>query len=364
MTRDRLGYVAALDGVRALAIILVLGRHAFGFPSGGFLGVDLFFVLSGFLITSLLLEEHAATGRVSLRRFYVRRARRLLPALLVLLAVYVAVASALGEHPLVPALEGLFYCANIAAAIAWHSTPVAHLWSLAAEEQFYLVWPPLLVLALRRRRRLLAPLLILLLVALAVYRAELAVHGVSGIRLDYGPDTRADGILVGCLFAVWHANGAAWLRSASRAVLLWGSGCVAFWVFTLNPGSLILHEVLLPLIAVYFAALVYTATTASALAAVLAARPLTYLGEISYSLYLWHIPILYIVIGTQLKPDALWSPAAVAASVAAAAISTRFVERPFRRRSSAPLREAPLGGQSRIRAASSAGQPLATRSTA
>jgi peptidoglycan/LPS O-acetylase OafA/YrhL len=160
----RLGHVPALDGIRGLAIALVVSMHAFGFPAGGFIGVDLFFVLSGFLITTLLLEEVEATGRISLRDFYERRVRRLLPALLVLLIVYSVVEAARGRSVL-PAVAGLFYFSNFSNFLhltAWRTNALDHLWSLAEEEQFYLVWPPILIL-LVRWRRLLAPLLLLVL---------------------------------------------------------------------------------------------------------------------------------------------------------------------------------------------------------
>src|SRR5262249_25897924 len=143
---ERLGYRPALDGVRALAITGVVLAHAYRWPPGGGFGVDLFFVLSGFLITTLLLEEHAAHGRISLVDFYRRRAFRLLPALYTLLLVYLAIVVVRGEftewfRPL-SALAAFFYATNLVEATGWGiDGPVRHLWSLAAEEQFYFVWP-------------------------------------------------------------------------------------------------------------------------------------------------------------------------------------------------------------------------------
>ncbi len=155
-SRARLGYVPALDGVRAVAVLLVVACHALSMP-GGFLGVEIFFVLSGFLITTLLLEERQAQGRLGLRSFYIRRVWRLYPALAALLAAWL-VLSALGLTPLPPAGEAVgvlvsgTYLAN--AANAWFfPLPIGlqHLWSLALEEQFYLLWPPLLALVLYKR---------------------------------------------------------------------------------------------------------------------------------------------------------------------------------------------------------------------
>ena len=162
----RLGHVPALDGLRGLAILLVIGGHYFLMPrGGGGTGVGLFFVLSGFLITTLLLEEHAATGRIRLGAFYVRRARRLLPGLALLLASYLvgAIVEGRARVALRAIAAGGFYTANIAQAYWPHlmgREPIGPLWSLAEEEQFYLVWPALLILLLawKLRERYLAAL--------------------------------------------------------------------------------------------------------------------------------------------------------------------------------------------------------------
>jgi peptidoglycan/LPS O-acetylase OafA/YrhL len=158
----RLGYVPALDGLRGIAILLVLGYHV-GWIPGGFLGVDVFFVLSGFLITTLLLEEWGQSGAIDLRAFYVRRVRRLLPALLVLLATlgmlaaFEAADGRVGEGEAIASsiTVCLLYVANIWRASGHFLTgPLTQMWTLAQEEQFYLLWPPLLLLGLRFRVRL------------------------------------------------------------------------------------------------------------------------------------------------------------------------------------------------------------------
>jgi peptidoglycan/LPS O-acetylase OafA/YrhL len=180
----RLGYVPALDGLRGLAVLLVLVAHFVGIL-GGSLGVDLFFCLSGFLITTLLLEEFDHSGRVSLRTFYVRRARRLLPALVVLLVVCLAASTIEGHRQFaVAAMTGL-YTGNIVQAF-WQPVSVAgsglaHLWTLAEEEQFYLLWPVMLVaIAARRRPAVWIGGLIAILVA---YRIGLAAGGANHVRL-------------------------------------------------------------------------------------------------------------------------------------------------------------------------------------
>jgi peptidoglycan/LPS O-acetylase OafA/YrhL len=329
---ERLGYRPALSSIRGVAIALVVGVHAFSFPHGGFLGVDLFFVLSGFLITTLLLEEDVGEGRISLRRFYERRARRLLPALFVLLGLYTPIAAALHQDVLLPTLGGLFYFSNFLVASDLKTTGLTHLWSLAAEEQFYVLWPPLLIFMLRRPgfRKLLAPLLGVLLVALAVHRIQLTLHGGVGISLDYRPDTRSDGIIVGCLFAVLRANGWRALLPVCRWVLLLSAPLTLMLLWSLRPGSVAVH-LMLTFIVLCFGAFVTLAVEANAVARVLAVRPLIYLGRISYSLYLWHLPILAALLGLDLGFDPIWSPLAVAATIAVAVVSTHFIEEPIRR---------------------------------
>ncbi|HEX4518281.1 MAG TPA: acyltransferase [Gaiellaceae bacterium] len=316
----------ALDGLRAVAITLVVCVHAFGRPSGGYLGVDLFFVLSGFLITRILLEEHDRLGRISLRSFYARRARRLLPGLVAMLAVYSVVAASVGEHPLVPTLEGLLYCTNFFVAFGGETSPVNHLWSLAAEEQFYFVWPLALVALLRFRRQWVVPTLLGILGAAAVYEVVLTVGGANGVRLDYGPDTRADGLIAGCLLAAcWSKRKRPRVRLAAVAA----TPVIVLCLIKLQPTTPALHLGILTLIALYFAALVQIATEDGMFARVLAASPVAYLGRISYSLYLWHLPII-VALGAATASVGV-GIAAVAISLVAAAASYHFIEQPFLR---------------------------------
>jgi peptidoglycan/LPS O-acetylase OafA/YrhL len=212
---QRLRYLPALDGLRGVAIALVVSWHAFGWPARGFLGVHLFFVLSGFLITTLLLQEWQQRGTISLRSFYRRRALRLFPGLAALLVAYTAlhlVRSVVGtaEHDLATALKAVAYSAFYVTNVVQASgvvlpVPLNHLWSLAAEEQFYLLWPLLLVLALRFR----APVglveagLVGAVGLVALERVRLGVEDASFARLYYGPDTTFDPILIGCLLGLW-----------------------------------------------------------------------------------------------------------------------------------------------------------------
>ena len=321
----RLGYVPALDGLRGVAILGVLGVHLFGL-SGGFYGVDLFFVLSGFLITTLLLEEHDRSGHVSLRAFYIRRARRLLPALGAVL-VLIAVVGPLYYSPglLASIVASGLYAANIVRGFGRSdflaATPAAHLWSLAQEEQFYVLWPVAL-LALRRRltERRLITLLAAGFVALVLYRATLAMASAGWHRLYYAPDTHMDGLVLGCLLAYARRRGL-----TTVPVL---AGCVACVViaaaFVLGAQTVVWSVGGLPVVEVAAAALVLAALSPGPVAAVLSARPLVWIGALSYSLYLWQLPAMWLTGWTD-----PWT--ALALTAALTLVSYYVIERPLRR---------------------------------
>jgi peptidoglycan/LPS O-acetylase OafA/YrhL len=345
----RLGYRPALDGVRGIAIAIVVAFHAFGWPGEGTLGVDLFFVLSGFLITTLLLEEHAATGRISIRGFYGRRARRLLPALLVLLAPFLLVAAtvttvgSLGSPLIVGLASALTYTSNIvvaadpSAASAW----MIHLWSLAAEEQFYILWPLLLIVLMRvGGLRLVGRALIGLLMVAVVYRLQFLARGASIERLYYAPDTHADSLLVGCAFGCYFSRGRLplWILSSTRvqevvSALSLGLIIAAAVLLGHVPERLSYELQLVPtafaLVAGVF--IVCAVTGGSIVVRGLSVRPLVFLGRISYSLYLWHVPLLVAIAGVHRGVE-VRTIAAVAVALVVATCSWRFVETPFLRR--------------------------------
>ena len=280
------GRVPALDGLRGVAILLVLSYHCFTHPSGGFYGVDLFFVLSGFLITSLLLEERARTGAVDLRAFYIRRARRLLPALFAFLVVVTPFLAARPSTLVRDLAAVLLYATNIVRAGQSHGlTLIGHLWSLAEEEQFYFVWPAVMLLVLKRWPGRLVPVLAATLVALVGYRTGLLLSGASHQRLYFAPDTHADPLIVGCLLAALARTRrlvvpgwAALTAVAMLALLAALSTPYAAWSLVLG----------LPAVSLASAVITAAATDAgSLLARVLSCRPLVWLGLISYSLYIW-----------------------------------------------------------------------------
>ncbi len=317
---ERLGYVPGLDGVRAIAVIAVMAFHGgISRASGGFLGVDVFFVLSGFLITSLLLGEARHAGTIRLGSFWARRARRLLPALLLVLCfvgLYAWLAVPQGTYPglRLDSLATLFYVANwhfilegqsyFTAALA--PSPLTHTWSLAIEEQFYLVWP-LVVLALVKLRRGPASLLCVALLGTAastIWMAVLYRHGVNPTRLYYGTDTHAMGILCGAALAAAFAllsRGAdpAGLRARGAASVgvqaggLAGLLVLAYLFVEVTGKTAWLYQGGFLVAGLATAAVLTSVVTAprGPLAVVLGWRPVRYVGRISYGLYLWHYPL-------------------------------------------------------------------------
>ena len=365
-------YLPALDGLRALAVVAVLLYHAgLTRAAGGFLGVDVFFVLSGFLITSLLLGEHAREGRISFGRFWSRRARRLLPALFLMLgavAVYGALLAPPGSLADLrrQALATLAYGANWNQIFSGQGyfaqlaapSPLLHTWSLAIEEQFYLVWPLLLtaLVALGRRgkgdpdgarrgaRRLL-PLLAFSLAGAAASATAMALlfHGGAGVnRVYYGTDTRSQDLLVGAALAAlvqmrrnpWAAPGTRPRRVALGVAGGAGLAVVVAASTLANGSSGWLYRGGFAGVAVATAALLgaVALVPASPWGRVLALAPVRYVGRISYGLYLWHWPVFLVLDGdrTGLAGAALVAVRLAAAAVVAVA-SYHLVEAPIRR---------------------------------
>jgi peptidoglycan/LPS O-acetylase OafA/YrhL len=334
--------VAALDGLRGLALVIVVVSHAAPqWLPGGFLGVDLFFVLSGYLITAGLLVEQGRTGRIALGRFVARRFRRLGPALLLLLGVPLLFAAAAGGDlagNLIDAAAIVAGIANWTLALGYdHPGPLAHTWSLSVENQFYLVWPlalPLLAAGGARRARL---LLVAAILGLAAWRVWLLFQGASPMRLFEGADTRAGALLMGGLLAWLTQRGSAradrWLdRAAALSLPVLGLGTAA--CLTVDWTDPLLFEGGLEVAALASALLVAACLSRRQTQArrLFEAAPARRLGEISYGVYLWHFPLIWTIAG---NPETASPPAvlfAVLLSLVVATASYEWVEQPLLRR--------------------------------
>ncbi|MEH0108740.1 acyltransferase family protein [Tersicoccus sp. MR15.9] len=354
---DRPGHIGGLDGLRALAVVAVLLYHLS--PSllpGGYLGVDVFFVVSGFLITSLLIRERERTGTLALGRFWLRRARRLLPALAVVVAVSVALGFLVGRDLLVgigrQTLGALTFSNNwleIAAGSSYfaHTSPqlFVNFWSLAVEEQFYLLWPFLFLglVALPVRWSTRAWIAAGAALVSALMMAVLYTPGTDATRVYYGTDTHAFGLLLGVALAFAWAGG----RGLDLGRALWRHRRVPISV-----GSLVLLIGAMTVVAsdgafayrggILLTCLITTVLVltllegASPVQRMLDSRPVAWVGERSYGIYLWHWPAL--VIADALVPTAIGSTGwwtvrilALVVTVVVSALSYRWLEVPIRR---------------------------------
>ncbi len=348
-------YMPGLDGLRAFAVVAVLGYHlGVPFLTGGLLGVGMFFTLSGFLITFILLRTWDQRGDLHLRVFWLRRARRLLPAVILLLVV-VLVATALVAPTDFPAraresVAAMFYVSNwttIAADTSYFDAfngpgTLDHLWSLAVEEQFYLVWPLLLLAmltGLKGRVRRVA--LVTLGIALASFLLMMVVAdpGFDNTRAYEGTDTRAGGLLLGAALAmVWRPDRLQAVIAPRARLIVDGLGVAALavlsWqVVTTDPFSLSLYRGGLFVLSVATALLVAVVVhPASRVARVMGAKPLVWIGERSYGIYLWHLPVIVFTPDTVLADAPLLRGAMqVVLGVGLAAVSWTVVEDPIRK---------------------------------
>lgn len=365
--------IPALDGVRAIAVALVLADHG-GVPglSGGFLGVDVFFVLSGFLITSLLIDEIGRTERIGLKDFWIRRARRLLPALLVMVLTVVTLRELFTPESTAnlrtEAVAAFFWVSNwafVAARTDYFSqgatpSPLQHTWSLGVEEQYYVLWPLLVAAAVAG----LAALAYRRGVALSQRAVRTAVFGIAVVgiaasagttltlssqdtlnRVYFGTDTRMQALLVGAAAAAlvvrdWRgltagvailrsrwARWLAWLLPVVGLIMLATAARIATGTVEEFRGGL--------LIIVALAAVLVIAPVAldqdGPVARVLAMPPLVGLGAISYGVYLWHWPI-FLVLNGERTGSSGWQLFALrcAATIAVAAVSWWLIEQPIR----------------------------------
>ncbi|WP_046214122.1 acyltransferase family protein [Paenibacillus wulumuqiensis] len=349
-------YMTGLDGLRAISVLAVIAYHLhLKWAQGGLLGVEIFFVISGYLITDQLLYEWKTFGRISLLQFWVKRMRRLLPAMLGMLTV-VATWLLLTDPSRLISLKGdfftsIFYINNwylIFHDVSYFESfgppsPIGHLWSLAIEEQFYIIWPLLLLIGI-----FLAPrrgkLTLLILIGAAVSAAAMAIlyePGSDPSRVYYGTDTRAFAILIGAALAVlWPSSKLnSHISSPARNVLdtLGVMGIVLLLIQihqtneyddALYPTGFIYLSILT---AIVIAVLVHPANR---LERIMGCRPLSWIGKRSYSLYIWHYPVIILSSPEVNTEDVSYTRIIlqVAVSLLMAAISYKYIEEPIRRK--------------------------------
>jgi peptidoglycan/LPS O-acetylase OafA/YrhL len=354
---DSQRYLPGLDGLRALAVGAVVAYHMdLGWAQGGLLGVGVFFTLSGYLITDLLVGQYERTGGLQLVDFWLRRARRLLPALFVMLTVVVAWVTLL-DRSLLPEVRGAASASAVYVTNWWlivqHTSyfaqfaplsPLGHLWSLAVEEQFYLIWPWLLWLGLRWMRtgagsyKRLAAASLLLAAVSAVAMALLYRPGYDPTRVYDGTDTRAFALLIGAALAFvwpstrlpvrvdrrtrWVLDGAGVAGLAVFAVLVWRTS--EYSPFLYRGGLVLLSFATALMVAA-------AASPASRFGRIMGGESLRWLGVRSYGIYLWHFPIIVLTTPAAGGDTPSRRVLQLAAIIGCAAVSWRYVEEPIRR---------------------------------
>lgn len=359
MSGTKSRYIPALDGLRAFAVLAVIAYHlGMQWAPGGLLGVTVFFVLSGYLITSLLLIEWDNTNTINLPQFWLRRVRRLMPAIVLVILCTAALCTLL-DHSLLTKLREDMWAALLWVTNWWYifqdvsyfdalgaPSPLTHFWSLAIEEQFYLIWPVVLLVAhkmgAKRTTMRNATLAIALLSALEMALLYNPLDDPS--RVYYGTDTRAFSLLIGAWLAfVWpsHLLGAQKSVHLTKQVrsILDGVGVVALvalvalivFVDGFSPflyrGGILLASILT---AVVIAVMVHPA---SLLGRIAGAKPLVWVGLRSYGIYLWHFPLFLLMNPRNFTGETPWWMYLVQVAVvfACAALSYRFVENPLRK---------------------------------
>jgi len=345
-SRKEQSYLPALDGLRGISILAVMASHA-GFPlaRAGFLGVDSFFVLSGYLITSLLVSEHENTGNVSLASFYMRRALRLFPALFIVLAVcslytllFVSGQQAEGNWHQIAA--SLIYMGNYTRLLM--PLPIVSIldttWSLAVEEQFYIVWPLLLIFVLLRylQPRTILRVVVLAALASAAWRANVWISSYDVYRVISASDTHADGLLIGCALALARAWGYApkgrLLTLLARAALFVGIPLVGYLdLFVAEPYDPLCrgwYTLFATLIGVLILHVIDSPPRISH--ALLTWKPLVTVGLVSYGAYLWHLPVFqWLPLHNSNWADWPTQFARVAVVTILTLASYHLIERPF-----------------------------------
>lgn len=300
-------YNPVLDGIRCTAVLMVMAFHA-SMPrmGGGYLGVDVFFVLSGFLITSILQGEIDRSGSIDVKRFYMRRLLRLAPALSLMLAAYLLMAPfAWPEIPFRTDLRdaglAFFYLADYSSALAGIPVKLRHSWSLAVEEHFYLAWPLLLIILNRRLdRRQMMWTLAAMYVVFTAWRIYCDLQGSSGYTHSYYRfDTRLSGLVIGALLSLFLSSRAHLQISRSDLLallaLLIVAGCT--WHYTVNSQAALIYGITAVELATVALIIIAMNAPTARTCAILSHPVPTYIGRMSYGMYLWHYPIFVYLWG-------------------------------------------------------------------
>jgi peptidoglycan/LPS O-acetylase OafA/YrhL len=348
-------YLPGLDGVRAIAVAAVVGYHL-GAPwlPGGLLGAGVFFTVSGYLITTILIAMWEHRGDANLMYFWLRRARRLLPALIMMLIVVLVATPVLGDEFLpergIETVAALFFISNWTTITSDASYlqrfggpgPLDHLWSLAIEVQFYLLWPLLLVVlvkTLRGRLDRMAQVTVGLAIVSFVLMLLLATPGFDNSHAYQGTDARAGGLLIGAALAmVWPPTQLASKISAKRRLIIDLVGVaglviiISMFVLT-NEHSMWIYRGGTLLLSLATAVLVAAAVhPASVVGPVLGAAPLRWIGERSYGIYLWHLPVVAFLPPTVLATHPLIRAGGqLGLVILLSALSWALLEDPIRR---------------------------------
>jgi len=361
-THNNSRYIPALDGLRALAVIAVILYHLF--PAtfrGGYLGVDIFFVISGFLITTLLIGDYLQTGRITLKKFWIRRARRLLPALFTTILVIGSVIFFIRGDIMVGIGQQILGAATfssnwveIAVGTDYFAAGTAHIfmnfWSLAVEEQFYLLWPFITFILVAKIKRPWIGLIVTAFMTLASagWMAFLYLQGSSGSRVYYGTDTHIFGLMLGASLAYLSyattrkkilrrlLQPFAFVRSSSLWPDVLGTGALiglGYLIMSLSDQSAFTYTGGLLLASVAAGILLVAAVgKRGILHHLFETSPLRYIGSRSYGIYLWHWPL--IVLSHLLLPEIpFWFTAVIVliGTFTCAELSYRFIETPVRR---------------------------------